>query len=98
MTAALSSEQATQRSSCASGVYSTASRQSASHSQTAGQKLQLKLPKCLLMSNTGPTGNLDHDRCLQAMLQLCNTPDPDCNLSSAQIMDNLGKTPGSTSR
>ena len=45
--------------------------------------------KCLLMSNTGPTGGLDHDRFLRAMLQLRNTPDPDCNLSPAQIVFGL---------
>ena len=38
------------------------------------------------MSNTGPTGSLNHDRFLQAMLQLRNTPDPDCNVSPAQII------------
>ena len=38
------------------------------------------------MSNTGPTVSLDHDRFLHAMLQLRNTPDPDCNLSPAQII------------
>ncbi|XP_056287434.1 atherin-like [Pseudoliparis swirei] len=38
------------------------------------------------MSNTGPSGSLDQDRFLRAMLQLRNTPDPDCNLSPAQII------------
>ena len=38
------------------------------------------------MSNTGPTGTLDNDRFLRAMLQLRNTPDPDCNVSPAQII------------
>ena len=38
------------------------------------------------MSNTGPTGNLDNDRFMRAILQLRNTPDPDCNLSPAQII------------
>ena len=38
------------------------------------------------MSNTSPTGSLDHDRFLRAMLQLRNTPDPDCNISPAQII------------
>lgn len=33
-----------------------------------------------------PDGGLDHDRFLCAMLQLRNTPDPDCNLSPAQII------------
>ena len=38
------------------------------------------------MSNTGPTGSLDYDRFLRAMLQLRNTADPDCNISPAQIV------------
>lgn len=46
----------------------------------------VKSAKCLLMPNTGPTGSLDHDHFLCAMLQLRNTPDPDCNLSPAQII------------
>ena len=46
----------------------------------------MKTAKRLLMSNTGPTGSLDHDRFLRAMIQLRNTPDPDCNLSPAQII------------
>ena len=46
----------------------------------------VKTAKRLLMSNTGPTGSLDHDRFLRDMLQLRNTPDPDCNLSPAQII------------
>ena len=45
-----------------------------------------KMAKHLLMSNTGPTGNLDHDCFLCVILRLCNTPDPDCNLSPAQII------------
>ena len=40
----------------------------------------------VLVSNTSPTGSLDHDRFLHAMLQLRNTPDPDCNLSPVQII------------
>ena len=43
------------------------------------------------MSNTGPTGSLDHDRFLQAMLQLRNPPDPDCNLSPAPFVNKLEK-------
>ena len=38
------------------------------------------------MSNTGPTGSLNHDGFLRAMLQLRNTPDPDCNVSPAQVV------------
>ena len=46
----------------------------------------MKTAKRLLLSNTGPTGSLDPDRFLRVMLQLRNTPDPDCNLSPAQII------------
>ena len=46
----------------------------------------MKTAKPLLLSNTGPTGSLDHDRLLRAMLQLRDTPDPDCNLSPAQTI------------
>ena len=49
-------------------------------------EVAVKTAKCLLMSNTGPTGSLDHDRFLSAMLQLRNTPDPDCNISPSQII------------
>ena len=49
-------------------------------------EVAVKTAKHLLMSNTGPTGSLDNDRFLRAMLQLCNTPDPDCKLSPAQII------------
>ncbi|XP_068695963.1 uncharacterized protein [Montipora foliosa] len=49
-------------------------------------EVAVKSAKRLLMSNTGPTGSLDHDRFLCAMLQLRNTPDPDCNISPAQII------------
>ncbi|KAK3702077.1 hypothetical protein QZH41_014766 [Actinostola sp. cb2023] len=49
-------------------------------------EVAVKTAKRLLKSNTGPTGSLDHDRFLRAMLQLRNTPDRDCNLSPAQII------------
>ncbi|XP_077352448.1 uncharacterized protein LOC144001771 [Festucalex cinctus] len=49
-------------------------------------EVAVKTAKRLLVSNTGPTGTLDNDRFLRAMLQLRNTPDPDCNLSPAQII------------
>ena len=38
------------------------------------------------MSNTGPMGSLDQDRFLQAILQLRNTPNRNCNLSPAEII------------
>ena len=49
-------------------------------------EVAVKTAKHLLMSNTGQTGSLDYDRFLRAILQLRNTPDPDCNLSPAQII------------
>uniref|UniRef100_A0A1A8PL63 Integrase catalytic domain-containing protein n=1 Tax=Nothobranchius rachovii TaxID=451742 RepID=A0A1A8PL63_9TELE len=49
-------------------------------------EVAVKMAKRLLVSNTGPTGSLDHDRFLRAMLQLRNMPDPDCDLSPAQII------------
>jgi len=49
-------------------------------------EVAVKTAKRLLMTNTGPTGSLDHDRFLHAMLQLRNTPDPDCNVSPAEII------------
>ena len=36
-------------------------------------EVAVKITKCLLILNTGPTGSLDHDRFLQDMLQLYNT-------------------------
>ena len=49
-------------------------------------EVAVKKAKRLLLSNTGPTGSLDNDEFLRAMLQLRNTPDPDCNISPAQII------------
>ena len=49
-------------------------------------KVAVKATKRLLMSTTGPTGSLDHDRFLPAILQLRNTLDRDCNLLSAEVI------------
>ena len=57
-------------------------------------EVAVKSAKRLLMSNTSPTGSLDHDRFLRAMLQLHNTPDPDCNISPAHII--FGRPPRDT--
>ena len=60
---------------------------SVSFPQSNGRaEVAVKTAKRLLMSNTSPTGSLDHDGFLRAILQLRNTPDPDCNLSPAQIV------------
>ena len=49
-------------------------------------EVAVKTAKRLLVSNIGPTDSLHYDRFLPAILQLRNTPDPDCNLSHAQII------------
>ena len=40
----------------------------------------------LFMSNISPNGDLNNDSFLRALLQLCNTPVPDCDLSPAKIV------------
>ena len=49
-------------------------------------EVAVKSAKRLLRSNINPSGALDNDRLLRALLQLRNTPDPDSNLSPAQIV------------
>lgn len=57
------------------------------HPQSNGRaEVAVKTTKRLLRSNVGPTGMLDNDRFLRALLQLRNTPDPDCDISPAQII------------
>ena len=46
-------------------------------------EVAVKTAKQLLRSNIGRTGSLDDDHFVRAMLQLHNTPDPDCKLSPA---------------
>ena len=60
---------------------------SAYNPQSNGRaEVAVKTAKRLLQSNTGPDGSLDTDKFLRAILQLRNSPDPDCNLSPAQII------------
>ena len=60
---------------------------SAYYPQSNGRaEVAVKAAKRLLRSNIGPNGSLDNDRFLAALLQARNTPDPDCNLSPAQIV------------
>ena len=60
---------------------------SAYHPQSNGRaEVAVKATKRLMQANLGPTGTLDSDRFLRALLQLRNTPDPDCDLSPAQIL------------
>ena len=60
---------------------------SAYNPQSNGRaEVAVKATKRLLRSNVSPTGNLDNDRFLRALLQQRNTPDPDCDISPAQII------------
>lgn len=60
---------------------------SAYNPQSNGRaEVAVKTTKRLLRSNTSPSGILDNDRFLRAMMHLRNTPDPDCNISPAQIV------------
>ena len=49
-------------------------------------EVAVKTAKRLLRSNVQPSGSLNSDKFIRAMLQLRNTPDPDCHLSPAQII------------
>ena len=60
---------------------------SAYYPQSNGRaEVAVKSAKRLLQSNTGLSGTLNTDNFLRAMMQLRNTPDPDCNISPAQIV------------
>jgi hypothetical protein len=60
---------------------------SAYHPQSNGRaEVAVKQAKRLMRSNVGNGGTLDNDRFLRAMLQLRNTPDPDCGVSPAEIV------------
>ena len=60
---------------------------SAYYPQSNGRaEVAVKKAKRILMENIGPTGSLDNDNFLRAMLQIRNTPDPDCNISPAEIV------------
>jgi len=60
---------------------------SAYHPQSNGRaEVAVKTAKRLLRANTSALGTLDSDRFLRTMLQLRNTPDPDCGMSPAEIV------------
>ncbi len=60
---------------------------SAYNSQSNGRaEVAVKTVKRLMRSNLGPLGSLDSDKFLSAMLQLRNSPDPDCGISPAEIV------------
>ena len=60
---------------------------SAYHPQSNGRaEVAVKSAKRLLHSNINPSGSFDNDKFLKALLQLRNTPDPDCRISPAEIV------------
>ena len=60
---------------------------SAYHPQSNGRaEVAVKTVKRLLRSNIGPGGSLNTDKFLRALLQLRNTPDPDCGVSPSEIV------------
>ena len=62
-------------------------KSSAYYPQSNGRaEVAVKKAKRLLKSSIGPSGSLNNDEFLRAMLQLRNTPDADCKLSPAQIL------------
>ena len=62
-------------------------KSAAYHPQSNGRaEVAVKSVKRLLRANTTPSGSLNSDRFLKGLLQLRNTPDPDCSLSPAEII------------
>ena len=60
---------------------------SAYFAQSNGRaEVAVKTAKRLLMANVSPNGDINNDAFLRAMLQLRNTPDPDCDMSPAEIV------------
>ena len=60
---------------------------SAYYPQSNGRAVvAVKTAKRILRANVGPNGSLNNDKFLRALLQYRNTPDPDCNVSPAQII------------
>ncbi len=49
-------------------------------------EVAVKKAKRTLMDNVSASGSLDNDGLLRALLQLRNTPDPDCNISPAETI------------
>ena len=49
-------------------------------------EVAVKTAKRLLMANVSPNGDLNSDSFLRAILQLRNTPNPDCGMSPAEIV------------
>ena len=62
-------------------------KSAAYHPQSNGRaEVAVKSVKRLLRANITPSGSLNNDKFLRGLLQLRNTPDPDCSLSPAEII------------
>ena len=60
---------------------------SVSYPQSNGRaEVAVKKAKRILMDNINPNGSLNNDNFLRAMLQARNTPEPDCNVSPAEVV------------
>ena len=49
-------------------------------------EVAVRITKRILEDNVGPNGSLNNDNVVRALLQLRNTPDRDCGLSSAEVL------------
>ncbi|XP_057302761.1 uncharacterized protein K02A2.6-like [Hydractinia symbiolongicarpus] len=63
-------------------------RVSSAYFAQSNGRAEVAVKKCkrLLMENINPNGSLDNDGFLRALLQVRNTPDPDCNISPAEVV------------
>ncbi|MEL6804662.1 MAG: hypothetical protein AAFO91_12870, partial [Bacteroidota bacterium] len=60
---------------------------SAYHPRSNGRaEVAVKSAERCLLSNVDSSGRLNNNKLLRAMLQLRNTPDPDCKMSPAEIV------------
>ena len=60
---------------------------SVAYAQSNGRaEVAVKKAKRILMDNINPNGSLNNDNFLRAMLQARNTPEPDCNVSPAEVV------------
>ena len=86
LTGALNSLPARQGIFFLNGVYAIGNQLLTTPQSSGRAEVAVKSVKRLLGSNVNPSGSLNSDKFLKALLQLRNTPDPDCKLSPAEIV------------